>query len=232
MLCPACKSGKMTFNKKNTKWTCEDCGYFFTEEYFLNDCVFWFCDECETYLNNQEDFDYHATKHVCRKCGYENDISFENIKGICTDCRKVLPDPEATLCANCRQIRRKKAKQWLIDTGKTVGVIAAVAGVVYLAAATDDENTEYTPLWDPDDSEGELENQFGYVTDSWIQSASEDELRATSSEMQRVLSELDYESDAYYNISCIHIDVVNAIASRFPFNLPHREHGWYLPNDD
>lgn len=56
MFCPACKSGKMTFNKKKSLWTCEDCGYHFSEQYFLNDCVFWFCDECEAYLNNQEGF--------------------------------------------------------------------------------------------------------------------------------------------------------------------------------
>lgn len=43
---------------------------------------------------------------------------------------------------------------------------------------------------------------------------------------------LDYESDEHTQIYNIHIDVVNAIASRFPLNLPRREHGWYLPNDD
>ena len=31
MFCPACKSGKMTFNKKKSLWTCEDCGYHFSE---------------------------------------------------------------------------------------------------------------------------------------------------------------------------------------------------------
>jgi len=36
----------------------------------------------------------------------------------------------------------------------------------------------------------------------------------------------------YTQIYGIHIDVVNAISSRFPLDLPHREHGWYLSNDD
>ena len=57
MFCPSCKKGKMSFNKKTSHWMCEDCGYGFSEKYFLDDCVFWFCDECETYLNNQEGFD-------------------------------------------------------------------------------------------------------------------------------------------------------------------------------
>jgi len=74
--------------------------------------------------------------------------------------------------------------------------------------------------------------KFSHVTDSWMQTASEDELRDTCREMERLLDELDYESEEHTQISNIHIDVVNAIASRFPLNLPHREHGWYLPNDN
>ena len=73
---------------------------------------------------------------------------------------------------------------------------------------------------------------FSYVTSSWLDTASEDELRDTASEMESLLEELDYYSDEYDKISNIHIDVVNAISSRFPLNLPHREHGWYLSNDD
>lgn len=73
---------------------------------------------------------------------------------------------------------------------------------------------------------------FSYVTSSWLDTAPEDELRDTASEMESLLEELDYYSDEYAKISNIHIDVVNAISSRFPLNLPHREHGWYLPNDD
>lgn len=73
---------------------------------------------------------------------------------------------------------------------------------------------------------------FSYVTSSWLDTVPEDELRDTASEMESLLEELDYYSDEYAKISNIHIDVVNAISSRFPLNLPHREHGWYLSNDD
>ena len=73
---------------------------------------------------------------------------------------------------------------------------------------------------------------FSYVTSSWLDTAPEDELRDTASEMESLLEELDYYSDEYAKISNIHIDVVSAISSRFPLNLPHREHGWYLSNDD
>ena len=73
---------------------------------------------------------------------------------------------------------------------------------------------------------------FRYVTNSWLQSASEDELRSVEDEMASALDDMDYDSDEYLQLDLKRIDVVNAIASRFPLNLPHREHGWYLSNDD
>lgn len=73
---------------------------------------------------------------------------------------------------------------------------------------------------------------FDYVTDYWLNNASEDELRSTECEMSVKLDTLDYDSDEYLQIDLKRIDVVNAIASRFPLNLPHREHGWYLSDED
>ncbi|MBQ3014253.1 MAG: hypothetical protein IJD75_03835 [Clostridia bacterium] len=157
MFCPSCKNGKMSFNKKTSNWVCEDCGYGFSEEYFLDDCVFWFCDECETYLNNQEGFDKNASKHICRNCGYENDTAFDNIKGICSDCGKLLPNPDATLCADCREARREKAKQWL---KVATGIAVVVGSAVVAASATEDnENTDYTPL--PNDNSDDDNEVYG-----------------------------------------------------------------------
>lgn len=233
MFCPACQNGKMTINKKSTLWTCEECGYKLSADEFEDDYVFWFCDECSTYLNNQEGFDRHASRHICTKCGYENDTTFDNIKGICSDCGKLLPDPDATLCVDCKLARKQKAKEWLKTAGKVVGVASAVAGAVYLAsqASGDDEGTGYRPFPDGDNNDGELMG-FDYVTDYWMETASEDELWATSDQIQAKLNELDYNSDEHTKLSNVSVDLVNAICSRFPLNLPHREHGWYLPNDD
>lgn len=232
MFCPACRDGKMVINKKSTLWQCEDCGYQLSADEFKDDYVFWFCDECDAYLNIQEGFDRTATKHICTKCGYENDTTFNNIKGVCVDCGRTISDPEQTLCANCKIARKEKAKERLKTAAKVVGVAATVVGVAYLASqATDDDSTDtvYDPLLGGD---GGSDMKFDYVDSYWLDTASEDELRATSSEMESLLDELDYDSDEHTRISNIHIDVVNAIASRFPLNLPHREHGWYLPNDD
>lgn len=74
--------------------------------------------------------------------------------------------------------------------------------------------------------------RFDYVTDGWLDTASEEELRSTSRKLEAAMEEHDYWSDEYGRLSNIHVDVVNAICSRFPVKLPHREHGWYLPNDD
>lgn len=145
MFCPACQKGKMSIDKKSTVWTCEDCGYKLSADEFEDNYVFWFCDDCQTYLNNQEGFDRNAVKHICRNCGYENDTTFDNIKGICSDCGKIIPDPDATLCIDCKLQRHERAKEWVITTGKVIGVAAAVVGTVSIAvAASSNEETDNT----------------------------------------------------------------------------------------
>lgn len=162
MECPVCHK-KMTFSKSRKSWICNDCSYAITENEFLDNFVLWFCDECNTYLNNQEGFDKKASQHICTKCGYLNDTTFDNIKGMCKDCGKVLPNPDASLCEDCKQERKRKAKEWLVKAGKVAGVAAAVVGTVYLASQSsggDDE--DYTPLpdWNGDDEGDDGMNDF------------------------------------------------------------------------
>ncbi len=230
MECPVCHE-KMLFIKKENSWKCTDCGYQISESEFLDDFVFWFCDECNAYLNNQEGFDKNARKHICRNCGYENDTTFDNIKGMCIDCGSTISNPEAFLCENCKELRKKKAKEWMKKMGKGALVAAVVAGSAYSLykdSNSDDENADNgllsnMPLND---------DEYDFVTESWMNSASEDELRSICDEMENKLDELDYDSEEHTKLFFKHTDVVNAISSRFPLNLPHREHGWYLPNDD
>lgn len=42
--------------------------------------------------------------------------------------------------------------------------------------------------------------RFSYFTSSWLETASEDELRETASEMESLLDELDYDSDEHTQI--------------------------------
>lgn len=153
MFCPACQNGNMTIDKKSTVWTCEDCGYKLSADEFEDDYIFWFCDECGTYLNIQEGFDKTAARHICKNCGYENDTVFKNIKGTCSDCGKILTNPDATLCIDCK---KEKAKRRLITAGKVIGTAAAVVGTIYIASQSseDDDSTEYKYLPD-EDYEGE-----------------------------------------------------------------------------
>ncbi len=72
-------------------------------------------------------------------------------------------------------------------------------------------------------------SKFDFVDKYWMETASEDELRVVCDQMEKELDAVDWEDDELYDV---HNDLVNTISSRFPLNLPHREHGWYLENDD
>lgn len=160
MYCPACQNGKMSINNKSTLWTCEDCGYKLSAYEFENGYIFWFCDECNTYLNNQEGFKNNAIKHICTNCGYENDTTNNNVKGICTDCGKVIPDLEGTLCVECKQVRKQKAKEWLKNAGKLIGAVTLVAGGSYIASQISNEENdslEYSSNTDFDDMNNETD---------------------------------------------------------------------------
>lgn len=128
MFCPSCQEGKMVLHKKSALWICEDCGYQLSADEFEDDYIFWFCDGCNAYLNIQEGFDCNASVHICTKCGYKNDTSFSNIKGVCSDCGKTLPDPDTALCVDCRQARRQRAKETLLAASQVAGAIATAAG--------------------------------------------------------------------------------------------------------
>lgn len=108
-----------------------------------------------------------------------------------------------------------------------------MAGVIYLASQIfdDEASTDYIPLSDGDD-EGGTEMRFDHVTGYWMETVSEDELRSIEDEMRAELDSMDYDSNEYLQLDLKRIDVVNAIASRFPLNRQHREHGWHLLNDD
>lgn len=140
MFCPNCHDGKMAIDKKSTVWTCNNCGYALSAVEFEDDYVFWFCDECGTYLNIQKGFDRNARRHTCGNCGYENDTTFDNIKGICSDCGTVIPNADSTLCEDCKKVRKEKAKAWLATAGKVAGVVAAVAGTIYAVSQSTGDN--------------------------------------------------------------------------------------------
>lgn len=121
----------------------------------------------------------------------------------------------------------------MVAAGKAISVVTVVAEAVLLTSQSNGNgNTEYSPSSGRDDDEKENGMKLDYVTDYWLEVASEGALRSVEDEMREELDTLDYDSDEYLQLDLKRIDVVNAIASIFPLNLPHREHGWYLPNGD
>ncbi len=76
--CPVCRSPNMFLGSEGRGWKCPDCGYRMTAEE-KETAVFWFCDDCDTFLNIQEGFSTDSETWICTECGYENNVTEENI---------------------------------------------------------------------------------------------------------------------------------------------------------
>ena len=74
---------------------------------------------------------------------------------------------------------------------------------------------------------------FEQYDDSWIENATKDELRSAIDETYAEMCKYEMFSPEYNEIEAIHAKLVTAW-STYPTGKPprHREHGWYLPNDD
>ncbi len=166
MECPVCHK-KMTFNKSKKSWLCNKCAYEISEKDFLDDFVFWFCDECNTYLNCQKGFDKKSAKHICQECGYENDTTFDNIKGSCIDCGNILANQNAYLCDDCKKQRKERAKEWLVKAGKAVGTTVLLVGGAYLALRASDNEDEFEN-WVNNASHDELSDAYEFERQEWI----------------------------------------------------------------
>lgn len=125
MECPVCHN-KMMFDKETDNWSCDTCNYILSEKDFLDDFIFWFCDGCNTYLNVQEGFNQNATNWTCKKCGFDNDITFNNIKGECKDCGTLLDNPDSSICSNCKTVRIQKAQNFLQTLSDSCQTIAEI----------------------------------------------------------------------------------------------------------
>lgn len=107
MECPACGE-KLFYDANNETWICKDCGFVLPEAEFLDGYVFWFCDECGVFLNNQKGFKPSLEKWTCTKCGSVNDITNANLMGICQECGELLVNPNGTVCEDCEQERLER----------------------------------------------------------------------------------------------------------------------------
>lgn len=135
MFCPACREGKLSITRKSDIWKCKNCGYELSEDKLAENYAFWFCDECNAYLNNQNGFDISSNRHVCKNCGYENDTTSDNTKRLCSNCGKILPDTNGALCVECKAIRKEQTKERVINAG------IILSAVVLAVATSSDKKT-------------------------------------------------------------------------------------------
>ena len=78
MDCPACRSKNMYLGPAGRRWVCPDCGYSIKRTHLIFE-VFWFCDQCETFLNIQPGFTTRNKTWECTECGNKNDVTRNNI---------------------------------------------------------------------------------------------------------------------------------------------------------
>jgi len=144
IFCPACE-GKMVLNHDSSCWHCEKCDYNLSVKEFESGYVFWFCDECNSFLNIQSGFNLDNESWICTNCGYVNDIT-PNLRKICDVCGKVLPE-EQTLCDDCKKARKEKATQRLKTVGIIFGTVAAVvAGIAYVLGKPKDGDSSISAV--------------------------------------------------------------------------------------
>ena len=78
MDCPSCRSKNMYLGSSGKGWKCPDCGYSISRiKKFFG--VFWFCDDCESFLNVQEGFNTKGKTWKCTECGFLNNVTKKNI---------------------------------------------------------------------------------------------------------------------------------------------------------
>lgn len=76
--CPLCRGvNTMTLSRGGT-YRCINCGYSMSRWKRMHS-VLWFCDGCDTFLNVQPGFEKHGKRWTCTLCGYDNDVSRNNI---------------------------------------------------------------------------------------------------------------------------------------------------------
>ncbi len=85
--CPVC-GAKCYWDNDKDSWVCESCGYepdgsqieYDSETNSVNVLgIDWYCDGCGAHLNSQSGFDPYEDNWECTECGYDNDITKDNV---------------------------------------------------------------------------------------------------------------------------------------------------------
>lgn len=174
MYCPAC-GGKMMINKKETQWTCMDCGYSVAHRLLVQGYIFWFCDECNTFLNNQEGFDYHAQSWVCTECGHENGITKADLGYHCKRCGCLLPDDyKHGVCPDCYEAIKERRVERLEEFQELANAVSQFAYTLSDAIAPKNGDSDCDSSEELDNAITENDNTSGFDFDRWYGVLDED----------------------------------------------------------
>lgn len=137
----------------------------------------------------------------------------ENIKGACSDA-------EAMLRVDFKTIRKQKAIKRLVTAAKFIGSVAAIVGAAYLSirGADNEDEFDYGRKWMQSATDDELDTEREKVRVAFCSAGGDGDL---ADRLQKLLWQFDDEMSN------------RAWGGETPRTPSfHREHGWYLPNDD
>ena len=108
----------------------------------------------------------------------------------------------------------------LKSIGKAIGIGAVIAGVGLFKLLSDNKNTKYSDRWFESASDDKLDMEREKVRQAYCSAGND---FSSAAKLQRLLWKFDDEIRT--RKSRCHKDLEYVYPK-------HREHGWYLPNDD
>ena len=77
-----------------------------------NNDVTWYCDGCNSVLNNQEGFNTNTETWTCTECGFENDVTSSNIYESEEDYQNAMGIPKCPTCGGMVKGDAPDATYW------------------------------------------------------------------------------------------------------------------------
>ena len=74
--------------------------------------VTWYCDGCNSILNEQPGFNTNSGSWTCTECGYENDVTAENIYASEEDYQEAMGIPRCPCCGGMVRGDAPDAQYW------------------------------------------------------------------------------------------------------------------------
>ena len=92
----------------------KNCGNSFKSmiPYFNNDDITWYCDGCYAVLNNQPGFNTYSGQWECTECGYDNDVTEDNVYDSEEEYQEAMGIPRCPDCGGMVRGDAPDAQYW------------------------------------------------------------------------------------------------------------------------